>query len=143
MAKASARAVIDGSAEAVWKVAGEFGGIAGWHPAITTSDFEPGKAGDTAGSIRVCALENGANLREEQVARSDAERYYSYNFLEAPIPVENYLGNIRVFEEGTGRARVEWTSTFDCAAEAETEMVDMFAGIYQAGLDALKGRFGA
>ncbi len=141
MAKASASSVISGSVDEVWKVVGDFGGISNWHPAIAASAIEGGGAGDAAGCIRECTLDNGAKLREEQVQRSDAERSYSYNLLEAPMPVQNYLGKIQLKEAEGNQTLVEWTSEFDVAAEAEGEMVGMMNNVYQAGLDALKGRF--
>jgi len=100
MAKASVSAVIGASADDVWKVVGEFGGIANWHPAIAKSELSPGKPGDAVGSIRTCTLGDGAQLREEQTARSDAERSYTYSILESPMPVENYISTVKVTPDG-------------------------------------------
>ena len=141
MAKASVSAVIGASADDVWKVVGEFGGIANWHPAIAKSELSPGKPGDAVGSIRTCTLGDGAQLREEQTARSDAERSYTYSILESPMPVENYISTVKVTPDGD-KARLDWSCTFDVPTEAETEMVGMMNGVYQAGVDAVKERFG-
>lgn len=141
MAKASVSSVIGGSVEDVWKVVGDFGGISNWHPAIAASTIVDG-SGDAAGSVRECTLGDGAKLREEQLERSDADHSYTYNITEAPMPVENYIGKIQLSAAEDDKTLVEWTSTFDVAAEAETEMVGMMNGVYQAGIDALKGKFG-
>ena len=61
MAKASVSAVIGAFADDVWKVVGEFGGIANWHPAIAKSELGPGKPGDAVGSTRTCTLGDGAS----------------------------------------------------------------------------------
>ena len=141
MAKASISAVIGASADDLWNVVGEFGGIANWHPAIAKSELAPGTPGDATGSIRTCSLGDGAQLREEQTARSDAGRTYTYSILESLMPVENYLGTISVTPDGD-KARFDWSCTFDVPREAETEMVGMMNGVYQAGADALKAKFG-
>lgn len=141
MAKASVSSVIGGSVEDVWKVVGDFGGISNWHPAIAASTIVGG-AGDAAGSVRECTLGDGGKLREEQLERSDADHSYTYNITEAPMPIENYIGKIQLSAAEGDKTLVEWTSTFDVAADAETEMVGMMNGVYQAGIDALKGKFG-
>ncbi len=141
MAKVSASSVVGGSVEDVWKVVGEFGGISKWHPAIAASAIVSGD-GDSAGSIRECTLGDGGKLREEQLERSDADHSYTYNITEAPMPIENYIGKIQLSAAEGNKTLVEWTSTFDVAADAETEMVGMMNGVYQAGLDALTSKFG-
>ncbi len=142
MAKASASSVIGAPVDDVWKVVGDFGGISNWHPAIQASAIEGGGAGDATGCIRECTLGDGGKLREEQVERSDADRSYSYNIIEAPMPVTNYLGKIQLREAEGNQTLVEWTSTFEVPAEAEAEMVGMMNNVYQTGLEALKSRFG-
>lgn len=140
MAKASASSVIGGSVEDVWKIVGDFGGISNWHPAIAASGIVSGDG--AAGSIRECTLGDGGKLREEQLERSDADHSYTYNITEAPMPIENYIGKIQLSVAEGNKTLVEWTSTFDVAAEAETEMVGMMSHVYQAGIDALKAKFG-
>ena len=118
MAKASVSAVIGASADDLWAVVEEFGDIANWHPAIAKSELAPGTPGDQTGSIRTCSLGDGAQLREEQTARSDAERTYTYSILESPMPVENYLNTVTVTPE-SGKARLDWSCTFDVPAEGK------------------------
>ncbi len=141
MATASVSAMIGASADDLWAVVGEFGGIANWHPAIAKSELAPGTPGDQTGSIRTCRLGDGAQLREEQTARSDAERTHTDSILESPMQVENYLSTVTVTPEG-GKARLDWSWTFDVPAETETEMACMMNGVYQPGVDALKEKFG-
>ena len=141
MAKASVSTMMGASAEDLCAAVGEFGGITNWHPAIAKSELAPGTPGDQTGSIETCSLGDGAQWREEQTARSDAERTYTYSILESPMPVENYLSTVTVTPEGR-KARLDWSCTFDVPAETETEMVGMMNGVYQAGVDALKKKFG-
>jgi hypothetical protein len=144
MAKAYASTVVDAPADRVWALLRDFNGLAAWHPAVTDSEIEDGKAGDQVGAVRSFHLQDGAHLRERLLSFSDVERCYSYNFEKTPFAVENYHATLRVSPvTDSGKAFVEWSTTFDCAPEKIAEWVETFAGaVFKSGLDALKARFG-
>jgi hypothetical protein len=146
MAKSYASTVIDAPADEVWARIRDFNGLPVWHGGmVSTSEIEEGKAGDQVGGVRSFTLTNGAHLREQMVAHSDAERSYTYNFQKHPFEgVENYLATIRVTPVTDGnKSFVEWWTTFDCPPEKSAEWIKTFSkGIFQAGLDALKAHLG-
>lgn len=143
MPKAYASTVVDAPAKKVWADVRDFNGLPAWHPAITRSEIEDGKAADQVGCVRSFYLADGAHLRERLLSFSDAERTFSYNFEKTPFDVQNYQATMRVTPvTDSKQSFVEWWATFDCPPERLGEWVDTFAGaVFKGGLDALKERY--
>jgi len=144
MPKAYASTVLNAPSVDVWAVIRDFNGLPSWHPAVTDSEIEDGKAGDQVGGVRNFHLANGAHLRERLLSFSDPEMTYSYNFEKTPFDVENYVATLRVTPVTDGdRCFVEWWTVFDCDVAKIDEWVETFSGpVFKTGLDALKSRFG-
>ena len=124
MAKAYYSTVLDHSADDVWLVIRPFGHHA-WAGVESETVLEDGKAGDQVGAVRRVALP-GRVIRQQLLAHSDVERSYTYFFCE-PAPVRDYVATIRVTPViETGQAFVEWSATFDCAAEERDLWVGQF-----------------
>ena len=142
MAYAYASTVIDKPADEVWAVVRDFNGLGTWNAGfIPQCEIEDGKAGDQVGAVRSFTLANGEHLREQLLAHSDRDRFYTYNFLKHPFDgVENYVSTIHVMPvTDTNKTFVEWSVTFDC----ELDKIDHWQGFYGtqvfgAGLKALK-----
>lgn len=128
MAKSFRSKQFDVSADDMWKRIGDFHGLDGWHPAVTTSEKLEG------GAQRKLTLADGATLVETRIA--EGERTYSYRIDEGPLPVANYRSTISVVDDGGG-CEVRWEGEFDPVGLPEAEVVELIEGIYQAGLDAL------
>jgi carbon monoxide dehydrogenase subunit G len=110
------------SADDVWKVAGDFGGLAGWMPGIEKCTVD--------GDIRT--VEMGAmKVDERLVARDDAKRLLTYS-IESGAPVDRHEATITVTPAGSG-AHV--TYAVDVAPDS---MADLLQGMYQQSLEALK-----
>jgi carbon monoxide dehydrogenase subunit G len=111
------------SADDVWKVAGDFGGLAGWMPGIETCTVD--------GDVRTVAM-NGMEIGERLVSRDDAGRTYAYSIVSGPAPVDHHEATITVTPAGSG-SHVTW------AVDVEPEtMLPLFTQIYGQSLDALK-----
>ena len=67
---------------------------------------------------------------------------YSYSIEQAPFPATDYLATIKVEAQGQG-ARVTWSGRFDASGVSEEEVVALFNGIYQGGLEALRANYPA
>ena len=141
MASIKVNGVIPGPVAAVWAVAGDFGGIANWVPALKDSNLTPESNGTSVGDMRQCNIDGGPSLVETQTARSDADWTYTYAIPEGPLPMKNYESTIRL-EAAGDQTTLEWTATFDPDPGAEEELTAMVTGVYQAGIDTLKQRFG-
>lgn len=57
----------------VWALAGDFGGIYGWLPALAESVLKGGTTEDQVGDIRLCEVDGGPGYGETQTARSDTD----------------------------------------------------------------------
>lgn len=144
MARVFVSSVINASAEDVWARIRDFNGLPKWHPRIRDSRIEDALPSDKVGCIRNFNLQNGDNLREQLLGLSDYDMFYSYSILESPMPLSDYMATIRVTPVTDGsRAFAEWSAEFDCAPDAEADLIsNIGTNVFQGGFDALKRHFG-
>ena len=118
----------------------------GWHPAIAKTE---GSGDNTVGAKRTLTLKSGGTIGEELIKYDDGKSY-AYEIKEVDVkvlPVTNYASSMRVTEDG-GKSTVEWKGAFyrgyvnnDPPPELSDEAaVKAVAGIYKAGLEALKAK---
>jgi hypothetical protein len=126
MARAYYSVMLYHPADEVWAVIRPFDHYA-WAGVESETVIEQGKAGDQVGAVR--RVTYGANaIRQVLLAHSDIERSYTYGFCGAPpFPVRDYVATIRVSPVSADTASfVEWSATFDCAAEERDRWVKHF-----------------
>jgi hypothetical protein len=77
------------------------------------------------------------------LALSDYDFQCTYSILESPMSVDNYVATLKLTPVTDGnRTFAEWWAEFDCALEREGELAQSIGqGVFQVGLDALKGLF--
>jgi Polyketide cyclase / dehydrase and lipid transport len=137
MANVDMSITLPASAAAVWDAIGDFDGLHRWHPAVASSE-----RGEEKGSrVRRLSLQGGGQIVEVLEGHDDRGRKYSYAILSGPLPVSSYRSELAVREDGADRCTVEWSSRFDPVG-GEKEAVEAIRGVYQAGFDGLKKRFG-
>ncbi|ANJ55603.1 hypothetical protein PMA3_10790 [Pseudomonas silesiensis] len=136
MATASAFIDIPASADQVWQLIGGFNSLPDWLPFIPQSELSDG------GRVRSLQTADGAVVVERLQAFDDAAKTYSYSILQAPFPATDYLATIRVEAQGQG-ARVTWSGQFAPVGVSDEEVVALFTGIYQGGLEALRANYPA
>jgi carbon monoxide dehydrogenase subunit G len=122
MGSGTAAVDIAASADQVWKVVGEFGGIAEWMPGIETCRVE--------GDNRIIEM-MGMTITERLVAKDDAGRTLTYTIADG-APVESHEAVITVTPTGE-TAHVTWV--VDAKPD---DMADLMTGLYQQSLEALK-----
>jgi len=113
---------IDASADRVWAVAGDFGGIASWMPGIESCRVE--------GEDRIIET-MGMTITERLVAKDDAGQSLTYS-IAGGAPVETHEAVIKVTPSGDS-SHVTWA--VDATPD---EMADLMATLYQQALEALK-----
>lgn len=130
------KVVVDANPEDVWAAIGDFGAIADWHPAIATCDVERN------GRIvhRHLRTVDGGEILERETQEDDVAHSYGYEILSSPLPVSSYRSVFRVLPEGHG-SRIEWSSEFEAEGVTPQEAAAVIAGIYEAGLEAIKAKF--
>jgi carbon monoxide dehydrogenase subunit G len=123
MASGMSEIDIDRNADDVWKVVGDFAGLAAWMPGIEKCTLN--------GDVRTIEM-SGMEIGEKLVARDDAQRSLSYSIVSGPAPVDSHKATITVTPSGSG-SHVTWV-----VEVAPDSMTEMLSGIYQQSLDALK-----
>lgn len=136
MATASAFIDIPATADQVWQLIGGFDSLPDWLPFIPKSELSEG------GRVRSLQTADGAVVVERLETFDNAGKTYSYSILQAPFPATDYLATIRVDAQGQG-ARVTWSGRFTPVGVSNKEVEDLFAGIYQGGLEALRANYPA
>jgi len=144
MARVYISTVIPASAKQVWERVRDFNGMPKWHPGIRDSRIENAEPSDKIGCIRDFNLQNGDRIREQLLGLSDYDMFCTYAILESPMPLENYVATLRLTPITDGdRVFAEWSAEFDCAADAEDDLVaGIGTNVFQTGFDALKRHFG-
>lgn len=131
MAQVTRSVTLSASAEEVWSAIGGFQAIADWHPAVQSSTRED------IGAAEHRRLDLGeAELLEKSLGSDDMS--YGYAIVDGPLPVSHYRSVLSCVPSGTG-CIVVWSSTFTAKGEDSEGVI---AGVYEAGLSALKERFG-
>jgi uncharacterized protein YndB with AHSA1/START domain len=135
--------VINAPAARVWERVRDFNALPRWHPRIRESRIENGESADKVGCIRDFRLQNGDRIREKLLGLSDHDYFCTYAILESPMPLENYVATLRLTPVTDGdRTFVEWSADFDCAPDAESDLVNgIGTNVFQGGFDALKRHF--
>ena len=136
--------VIDASADNVWSRVRDFNGLPQWHPMIADSRIENGQPADRVGCIRHFHTRDGGMIREKLLGLSDYEYSCTYEILESPMGVTNYVATLKLtpVTDGT-RCFAEWSAEFDCEPGREGELTQSIGqGVFQGGFNALKLHFG-
>lgn len=132
--------VIDARADTVWSRIRDFNGLPGWHPLIADSRIENQQPADRVGCVRQFHTRDGGMIRERLLALSDYDFSCTYEILESPMGVSDYVATLKLTPVTDGdRCFAEWSAEFDCAEGRESELVRSIGqGVFQAGFDALK-----
>lgn len=145
MARVFVSSVIDAPAVKVWERVRDFNGLPRWHPRIRDSRIENGEPSDKIGCVRDFHLQNGDRIREKLLGLSDHDMFCTYAILDSPMPLSNYVANLRLTPVTDGeRTFAEWTAEFDCESDVAADLVaGIGTNVFQGGFDALKRHFGA
>jgi hypothetical protein len=136
--------VIDAPADTVWSVIRDFNALPAWHPLISDSRIENAQPSDKVGCVRAFRMRDGGQLREQLLSLSDYDYQCTYSILASPMPLEHYVATLKLTPVTDGnRCFAEWSAEFDCEPARERELSQTIGqGVFQAGFDALKLRFG-
>ncbi len=135
--------VIDAEAGTVWSRIRDFNALPQWHPGIADSRIENSEPSDRVGCIRHFHTRDGGMIRERLLALSDYDYTCSYEILESPMGVANYVATLKLTPVTDGnRCFAEWSAEFDCAPGREHELAQLVGqGVFQGGFDALKRHY--
>lgn len=125
---------IEASADQVWDLVRDFGGIQRFSPAIESVSVQ----GEGIGAVRTITLPGGVALQERLEALDEGSRTLRYAIVGShPLPFDEYLATIRLSEDGEG-CQIEWSSSFAPRGGAEAQAAGMVEGIYRSGIAGIK-----
>ena len=144
MQRVTRSAIIDAPIDRVWAILRDFNSHTAWHPVVAESGIEGDEPSDRVGCVRNFTLRDGARIREQLIALSDRDHRMTYCILDADVPLERYVATVQLKPVTDGnRCFAEWSAEFDCEPARERELSQTIGqGVFQAGFDALKLRFG-
>lgn len=135
MATASANIRVPVSADKVWQLVGGFLALPDWLPFIASSESLEG------GRVRKLTTADGAVIVERLQTYDNANRTYSYSIDTGPFPATNYLATLQVSAAGDQETLITWSGSFTPDGVSDAEIEALFQGVYEGGLEALKGNF--
>jgi carbon monoxide dehydrogenase subunit G len=129
---------VEASADAVWELFRDFGGIQRF-----SAGFEKVEVtGSGIGAIRTITLPGGVALQERLEAFDDRGRRLQYAIVGGPIPVSGYLATIEVKDEGPKACRIDWSSHFEPKGISEEQGRGMIEGVYKGGIAGVRKALG-
>jgi len=134
MQKVKVNGTINASADEVWKLVADFGGLDQFVEAITNCSIE----GNGIGAIRTLTLQDGGKVKEKLESLDGENRVLTYSIVESPMPIENYTGAMEVKPIDDGQSEFTWSSTFEAAEGTEDDMKEALEGLYSLGFEGLK-----
>ncbi|MEM8743598.1 MAG: SRPBCC family protein [Pseudomonadota bacterium] len=137
--------ILDHPVDQVWELLRDFNGHDRWHPAVADSQIERGHSSDVVGCVRRFQLTGGEMLREQLLTLSDIDLSYTYCLLDTPVPLFNYVAEVRLLPVTDGDMTFwHWESSFGTREGEEDEMKELVGSqIYEAGFEAIRGELAA
>jgi mxaD protein len=126
-------------AATLWQKIGAFGAVGNWHPMLSSVDSE----GDNVGSIRTAHGKDGSTQIERLLYFDATTHTYRYKMESTPMPINDYVGEFHVEDNGDGTSTVEWSAQFDVAEIGEADPIKMIAGFLKAGTDSIEKKYDA
>ncbi|SLN49695.1 SRPBCC family protein [Oceanibacterium hippocampi] len=134
-AKVSVTAVMPADVDTVWGLIGGFNDLPRWNPRVSESRMD----GEGVGAIRVLTLANGGSISERLEAEDNAGRAYRYSIVEAPLPVQNYVGRLGAEPAGPNSTTVTWSAEFDPAdGVPEEKAIEIIDSMFRGGLAVME-----
>ena len=137
MAKVSVSKTINAPAAKVWTMVSEWGGTHKWIPGVGPVSVE----GDGVGSVRSAELDPATGfegrISERLEAFDNSAMHFRYCVVgESPMPISDYVAEMKVVESGDGQSEVTWSSTWEPSGDiSEADLLPGFDGLYALALD--------
>lgn len=126
---------IGASADAVWAVVGDFGGL------VTTLGGSAEVEGDGIGQLRT--IKFGSHVVVERLEELDPDaRSITYVILQrGPLPVRDYRATMELAPAGDSACTLTWFSDFEPEGASEDDAIKAVRGVYDGGIAGLQRHF--
>lgn len=88
--------------------------------------------GDGVGARKLNTLDGGGMLELQLVYFDPESRAFNYVIRSSPLPLKNYVGEVRVEDLGEGRSRLTWNGFFEPDGVSEAKADETVQGFYNA-----------
>jgi len=135
MTKTEVSMVINAPMAKVWETIRPFDSLGVWHPMVAKCFMEEDQPNNALGAIRNIKLkEDGGIVRETLLAISDLSPTIVYDIIESPMPVENYIATIRLYDvTESNQTYAHWEVVFDTSEDQKEEMIDTLQDVFRSG----------
>jgi len=127
-AGAGVKAVYQVSAEKLWATVDFHQPSENIMPPIASSAL----SGKGTGATKINQLQGGGEVHLKLVYYSPDNRAFNYIIETSPLPVDNYLGEVRVRSLGANRSQLSWHGIYEPAGVPREKADEILQGFYQA-----------
>ena len=133
--------VIDAPIEKVWGIMRDFNEMPSYHPAIKKSVIEGEGPSDRVGCVRRLTLAEGF-VRERLLCMDDGNCVFTYEIIEATLPVRGYIAGVRLHRITEGnRTFAEWWADFEVVgADRDALIAQIGNNVFAAGFRAVAAK---
>jgi hypothetical protein len=115
----------------LWDEIGAFGAVARWHPMLAKVESE----GDREGCKRVAEGRDGSRQTERLIEFAPKQHFYRYRMEATAMPVDDYVGELRIEDCADHTSRVVWSAKFKLRSARAADATDTVRSFLKAGLD--------
>jgi mxaD protein len=134
MTKIVETAHVGAPAAALWRDIGGFGAVADWHPMLARVTTEG--EGEGEGALRMVEGRDGTRQTERLLESSPEQRFYRYKMESGPMPVRDYVAELRVEDNGDGTSTVVWSAEFE-PTTTSFRTIEEIQEFLKSGLDSI------
>jgi len=127
-ADAGVTAVYQVSADELWEMVDFHQPSEAIMPPITSSVRD----GEGLGALKTNTLQGGGDVHLQLVYWAPGDHAFNYVIQSSPLPVANYVGEVRVTDLGDGRSELSWSGVYDANGVTDEEADAILQGFYQS-----------
>ena len=131
-------AVYEASPDALWALVDFHQPSENIMPPIASSM----RSGEGLGATKINTLAGeGGEIHLLLVYYEPEERAFNYTIQSGPLPVKNYVGQVRVSPAGDGRAELSWQGFYEANGVSEEKADEILGGFYASIADRIGEKF--
>lgn len=120
-------AVYEASPDALWAMVDFHGPSEAIMPPVASS----ARSGEGVGATKINTLGGeGGEIHLLLVYYEPERRAFNYTIQQSPLPVKDYVGQVRVTDLGGGRAQLSWQGTYRANGVPESQADEILGGFY-------------
>ncbi len=98
------------------------------------------RTGEGVGATKINKLaSDGAEIHLLLAYYDPTARAFNYTIQQGPLPVKNYVGQVRVTDAGAGRAQLSWQGTYEPDGVSTEQADEILGGFYAAIAEKIGG----